>query len=211
WNAGCNARVHPTGGTMRTLAILPLVAVFGCAHQKPEAKAQAAPAAAPAPVAAAGPASTDKSGTCARDSECADGQLCLDGRCADISSNLSACTSVRVHFAFNQSDIDSADRDGLERAARCLKADRDLHIAVAGNADERGTEEYNLALGDRRSHAVADYLRSLGASDAQLQTVSYGKERPLCSEHDEACWAQNRRADLMAQNASKPARKGHRK
>ncbi|HEX8952174.1 MAG TPA: peptidoglycan-associated lipoprotein Pal [Polyangia bacterium] len=195
---------------MRTLALIPLVALFGCAHQqKTEAKPQAAAAPAPSPPVAS--TSNDGAGTCARDLDCPSGQLCLDGRCADISSNLSACTSVRVHFAFNQSDIDSADRDGLERAARCLKADRDLHIAVAGNADERGTEEYNLALGDRRSHAVADYLRSLGASDAQLQTVSYGKERPLCSEHDEACWAQNRRADLMAQNASKPARKGHRK
>ena len=69
-----------------------------------------------------------------------------------------------------------------------------------------------MALGDRRAHAVADYLRSLGASDQQLQTVSYGKEKPLCSEHDEACWAQNRRAELMAQNsAGKPSKKGRRK
>jgi len=112
-----------------------------------------------------------------------------------------------VHFAFNQSDLDSADRDGLERAARCLKADRDLHISVAGNADERGTEEYNMALGDRRAHAVADYLRSLGASDQQLQTVSFGKEKPLCGDHDEACWQQNRRADLMAQNSTKKTTK----
>jgi len=195
---------------MRTLAILPLIAVFGCAHQKPEAKAQAAtpPAAAPQ-QAAATPASTN---SCSRDVDCGNGQLCVDGRCADISSNLALCTSVRVHFDFNKSDISSADRDGLERAARCLKADRELHIAIAGNADERGTEEYNMALGDHRAHAVADYLRSLGASDQQLQTVSYGKEKPLCSEHDEACWAQNRRAELMAQNsAGKASKKGRRK
>ncbi len=190
---------------MRTLAFLPLVAMLGCAHQKQETKAQAAPTPA-APVASAAPAPADTRGMCSRDVDCGSGQLCIDGRCADISSNLAACTSVRVHFAFNQSDIDSADRDGLERAARCLKYDRNLHIAIAGNADERGTEEYNLALGDRRAHAVAEYLRSLGASEQQLQTVSYGKERPLCSEHDESCWAQNRRADLMAQNSSKPAR-----
>jgi peptidoglycan-associated lipoprotein len=195
---------------MRTLAILPLLAVFGCAHQKSEAKSQAQ--AAPPPQAQPAAAASNDRNSCSRDLDCPSGQLCLDGRCADIASNLSACTSVRVHFAFNQSDIDSADRDGLERAARCLKADRDLHIAVAGNADERGTEEYNMALGDRRSHAVADYLRSLGASDAQLQTVSYGKEKPLCSEHDEACWAQNRRADLMAQNGSSSShKKGRRK
>ena len=195
---------------MRIFAILPLIAVFGCAHQqKQEAKAQPAPA--PAPVAQSTPA-PDTRGTCTRDLDCASGQICLDGRCADIASNLSACTSVRVHFGFNESDISSADRDSLERAARCLKADRDLHIAIAGNADERGTEEYNMALGDRRAHAVSDYLRSLGASDAQLQTVSYGKEHPICSEHDEACWQQNRRAELMAQNtATKSHKKGHRK
>jgi peptidoglycan-associated lipoprotein len=195
---------------MRTLAILPLIAMLGCAHQKTETKSQASTAPPPssAPVAAA---SNDTRGTCARDLDCASGQLCLDGRCADIASNLAACTSVRVHFAFNQSDINSADRDGLERAARCLKADRDLHIAIGGNADERGTEEYNMALGDRRAHAVADYLRSLGASEQQVQTVSYGKEQPLCAEHDEACWAQNRRADLMAQNATKRTKKAHRK
>ena len=161
---------------MRTLAILPLIALFGCAHQKTETKPQAAVTPpAPAPVAAA---TREASNSCSRDLDCAGGQLCVDGRCADIASNLALCTSVRVHFAFNQSDLDSADRDGLERAARCLKADRDLHISVAGNADERGTEEYNMALGDRRAHAVADYLRSLGASDQQLQTVSFGKEKP---------------------------------
>jgi peptidoglycan-associated lipoprotein len=195
---------------MRTLAILPLIAIFGCAHQKPEAKAQAAPPPAAAPQqAAATPSSTN---SCSRDVDCGNGQLCVDGRCADISSNLALCTSVRVHFDFNSSDISSADRDGLERAARCLKADRQLHIAISGNADERGTEEYNMALGDHRAHAVADYLRSLGASDPQLQTVSYGKEKPLCSEHDEACWAQNRRAELMAQNSStKSSKKGRRK
>ena len=96
------------------------------------------------------------------------------------------------------SDISTADRSDLDRAARCMKADKGLHIAIQGNADERGTEEYNLSLGDRRAHAVAGYLRSLGASESQLQTVSYGEERPLCAEHDEACWAQNRRADLVA-------------
>ncbi len=195
---------------MRTLALVSLFAFFGCAHKQAEKAQAATPTSAPAPVAATTPPPSSP-GSCARDLDCADGQICLDGRCADISSNLAACTSVRVHFAFNQSDIDSADRDGLERAARCLKADRSLHIGIAGNADERGTEEYNLALGDRRAHAVAAYLRSLGASDAQLQTVSYGKERPLCTEHDESCWAQNRRADLMAQNSTKPAKRGRRK
>ena len=196
---------------MRTLALLSVVALFGCAHHQTQTKQAAttppAPPPAPAPV-----ASTDTH-SCSRDLDCPDGQLCLDGKCVDISSNLAACTSIRVHFAFNQSDIDSAERDDLERAARCLKADHALHIAIQGNADERGTEEYNMALGDRRAHAVADYLRSLGASEQQMKTVSFGKERPLCTDHDEACWAQNRRADLAAATAggAPAARKHHRR
>jgi peptidoglycan-associated lipoprotein len=187
-----------------------MVSLFGCAHQQSQTK-QAAATPPPAPPPAAAPMAASDSHGCSRDLDCADGQLCLDGKCADISSNLAACTSIRVHFAFNQSEIDSGARDDLERAARCLKADHALQIAVQGNADERGTEEYNMALGDRRAHAVADYLRSLGASDRQLATVSFGKERPLCSDHDEACWSQNRRADLVADNGVPARRKHHRR
>ena len=192
-------------------APLLVLAFTGCAHQQSQARtANAAPVAAPAaPVAQAAPAASSSS--CSRDLDCASNQICLDNQCQDVATHLSACTSVRVHFGLNDSDISAADRSDLDRAARCMKADHALHIAIQGNADERGTEEYNLSLGDRRAHAVAGYLRSLGASDSQLQTVSYGEERPLCSEHDEACWAQNRRADLAAQVASngKSKKRGH--
>ena len=188
---------------MRTFAAAPLCLLAltaGCAHQQSQAKTAAAPVApAPAAPAVAQAPAASSSDSCSRDLDCAASQICLDNRCQDVASHLSACTSVRVHFGFNDSDISAADRNDLDRAARCMKADQALHIAIQGNADERGTEEYNLSLGDRRAHAVAGYLRSLGASDSQLQTVSYGEERPLCSEHDEACWAQNRRADLAAQ------------
>jgi peptidoglycan-associated lipoprotein len=116
-----------------------------------------------------------------------------------------------VHFALNSSEIESSDRGSLERSARCLKGDHALHVTVEGNADERGTEEYNLALGDRRATAVAKYLEALGASNAQLRTVSYGKEKPLCTEHDEDCWAKNRRAELNAADGSHGKKKvrGH--
>jgi peptidoglycan-associated lipoprotein len=73
-----------------------------------------------------------------------------------------------------------------------------MHIMIDGNTDERGTVEYNLALGDKRARAVAEYLKDLGVSDPQLATVTYGKDRPLCEGHDESCWHQNRRADLIA-------------
>ena len=154
-----------------------------------------------APQAAAAPApSSDGAKTCASDLDCGAKQLCLNNKCVDITPDLAECTNVRVHFPFNSDEIDSTDKPQLDRSARCLKADHSLHVTIEGNADERGTEEYNMALGDRRARAVAGYLGSLGASQQQVATVSYGKENPECKEHDEACWAKNRRAALKAGN-----------
>jgi peptidoglycan-associated lipoprotein len=182
---------------MNRVAIVVALAAFGCAH-KPETKTEPTAAAtqnaAPPPAAPAKMAQTSR--TCGSDLDCSDKQLCIRGACVDITADLAECGQLRVHFEFNASDLSDGDKLQLERSARCLKADHDLHVTIEGNADERGTEEYNLALGDRRATAGAGYLRSLGASEAQLKTVSYGKENPLCSEHDEACWAKNRRAAI---------------
>ncbi len=184
---------------MRQLIMVALV-VGGCAHKqetKNDTAATTQNAATPARGGAtAGSSSGDKS--CSADLECGDKQLCIRGRCTDISAGLAECTHVRVHFPFNSSEMDPAELTALQRSGRCLKADAALHVSIEGNADERGTEEYNLALGDRRASSVAKYLESLGASDSQLRTVSYGKENPLCTQHDEACWAKNRRAELTA-------------
>ena len=190
-----------------TLAVA-VMAVGGCAH-KQETKAEAPKSEpAPAPVASAPPAAPAEK-TCASDLDCGAKQLCLNNKCVDITPDLAACTDVRVHFPFNSDEIDAADKPQLDRSARCLKADHALHITIEGNADERGTEEYNMALGDRRATAVAKYLERLGASQAQLKTVSYGKENPLCVEHDEDCWGKNRRAELnvAGQGGKKPAPK----
>ena len=101
---------------------------------------------------------------------------------------------VRVHFDYDSAQIPDGDRPGLASSAKCMSDDRALKVTVEGNADERGTEEYNLALGDQRATSVAKYLKSLGAEEHQIRTVSYGEEKPLCADHDEACWAKNRRA-----------------
>jgi len=184
-----------------TLAVA-VMAVGGCAH-KQETKAEAPKSEpAPAPVASAPPAAPAEK-TCASDLDCGAKQLCLNNKCVDITPDLAACTDVRVHFPFNSDEIDAADKPQLDRSARCLKADHSLHVTIEGNADERGTEEYNMALGDRRARSVAGYLQSLGASQAQVATVSYGKENPECKEHDEACWARNRRAALKAGSGAK--------
>ncbi|HEX6838275.1 MAG TPA: peptidoglycan-associated lipoprotein Pal [Polyangia bacterium] len=189
----------------RVFCTLTVVAamVGGCAH-KQETKAEAPKAEpAPPPQAAAAPPADTGAKTCASDLDCGAKQLCLNNRCVDITPDLAECTNVRVHFPFNSDEIDAADKPQLDRSARCLKADHSLHVTIEGNADERGTEEYNMALGDRRARSVAGYLQSLGASQAQVATVSYGKENPECQEHDEACWARNRRAALKAGSAGK--------
>ncbi len=178
-----------------------LALLAACAHTEEKKEAPVAaptPAPAPAPVAAA-PAAEK---TCNQDTDCGDKQLCIRGRCTDISLGLAECSELRVHFAFNAYEIPPQDKSGLERIARCLRADQVIHVTIEGNADERGTEEYNLHLGDKRATEVEKYLKALGVSAAQLKTVSYGKDNPLCSEHNEDCWAKNRRASLKPKDVA---------
>jgi peptidoglycan-associated lipoprotein len=98
-----------------------------------------------------------------------------------------------VHFDYDSADIREADRQVLTRNADALKRFDFLRITIEGHADERGTVEYNLALGERRAKAAYDYLVSLGVPAARMKTVSYGKEIPLCQQSSEECWARNRR------------------
>ena len=98
-----------------------------------------------------------------------------------------------VHFALNQYNIEDSDKAVLGRQAAWLSKYPAVRVTVEGHADERGTREYNLALGARRANAVKEFLVSQGVSTGRVETVSYGKERPMCTESSEACWAQNRR------------------
>ena len=98
-----------------------------------------------------------------------------------------------VHFEYNAYDIMEGDKSTLQRQAAWLAKYPSVRITIEGNCDERGTREYNLALGARRANAVKEYLVSLGVSGARVETISYGKERPMCTESSESCYAQNRR------------------
>ncbi|MEM5515844.1 peptidoglycan-associated lipoprotein Pal [Henriciella sp. AS95] len=98
----------------------------------------------------------------------------------------------RVYFDLDQYRLDADDQDILQRQAAWLQSYPGVRILVAGNCDERGTREYNLALGERRASIVKDYLVSLGVDPARIETVSYGKERPLATESNQAAWALNR-------------------
>lgn len=192
---------------MRSHIFVSLLLVAGCAH-KQNKTATAAPAAAPSVARAepkpapapAQPTPTPSQASCSVDLDCGSGQLCVDGRCADAAS-LPECSMIRVHFDFDKSELHADDEAQLAKFARCLKAEPAAHFAVGGHCDERGTEEYNLALGDRRANSVVRYLVSLGASKEQLRAVSYGKERPLCGGHEESCWWQNRRASLRRESS----------
>jgi peptidoglycan-associated lipoprotein len=98
-----------------------------------------------------------------------------------------------VHYDLDKSDVRDADKSVLQKNADVLKKFDFLKIKIEGHCDERGSVEYNLALGERRAKAAVDYLGGLGVTSDRLQTASYGKEVPLCSEHNEDCWARNRR------------------
>ena len=98
-----------------------------------------------------------------------------------------------IHFDYDRADIREADRQVLTKNADALKKFDFLRVTIEGHCDERGTVEYNLALGERRARAAQDYLVSLGVAADRLKTVSYGKEVPLCQQSTEDCWARNRR------------------
>src|SRR5580692_1019933 len=99
-----------------------------------------------------------------------------------------------AYFDFDKADIRPDARSALTETAGFLKSYTQVKVMLEGHCDERGSTEYNLALGDRRAQAAKDYLVSLGVAADRMQTVSYGKERPFCTDHSEDCWQQNRRA-----------------
>lgn len=100
-------------------------------------------------------------------------------------------------FDFNKSDIRADARQALSKTAEFLRSYPQLRVSIEGHCDERGSTEYNLGLGQRRAQAAKDYLVSLGIPADRAETVSWGKERPFCSEHTEQCWQSNRRAHFV--------------
>lgn len=102
-----------------------------------------------------------------------------------------------VHFAYDSYDLSSEARDTLQSNADWLRSNAQVKVEIEGHCDERGTVEYNLALGAKRAKAVRDYIASLGIASDRLSTISYGEELPLCREQGEECWQQNRRAHFL--------------
>lgn len=156
-----------TTGMMKFAAVAAIVVLAGCATEPKPAPAPAPEPPAAAPVSSIAPGSAE-----------------------DLKVNV----GDTVHFAYDRSDLNDQAKAILQRQATWLQKYPAVRVQLQGNCDERGTREYNLALGARRASAAKDYLVSLGVSPARVDTISYGKERPICTESTESCWAENRRS-----------------
>ncbi|HWE22733.1 MAG TPA: peptidoglycan-associated lipoprotein Pal [Myxococcales bacterium] len=104
---------------------------------------------------------------------------------------------VSIYFGFDSSELTPEARAALQTLFEQARQRPDQDLRIEGNCDERGSEEYNVALGQRRADAAKKYLVDLGINDSRITTISYGKERPRAAGHDEAAWRENRRDDLM--------------
>jgi peptidoglycan-associated lipoprotein len=116
---------------------------------------------------------------------------------AQLKNPSSVLSKRSVYFDFDQYVIKDEFKPMIEAHAKFLTKNPSYKMLIQGNADERGSREYNLALGQKRAEAVKKALSLLGAQDNQMEAVSLGKEKPRCTEHTEECWAQNRRADML--------------
>jgi peptidoglycan-associated lipoprotein len=104
----------------------------------------------------------------------------------------------RIHFDFDRSNIKPEYEPVLKGNADWMKSHGSTNVTVEGHCDERGSVEYNIALGDRRANSAKNYMMNLGIPASRLSTISYGKERPLCTQSSESCWWQNRRDEFVA-------------
>lgn len=141
---------------------------------------------------------------CERDDDCSAGFSCTARKCKATvvektpEPEVDDCVrSVRVNFEFNLYDITRDARDTLTAFASCMDKHGDWMLTVEGHADERGTTQYNLDLGEKRAQAVRSYLAGLGVSKSRIRTLSYGEERPVADSSTESAWAENRRAELQ--------------
>jgi peptidoglycan-associated lipoprotein len=183
-----------------TTAMLSVLMVDAC-HKKPAPAP--APAMQPGPNAdsirraqeeAARRAAEDAARRRAADSAAAAEAAARDA--AARAAGLRTTLTQMVHFDFDQSDLREEDRAILDAKVPILQANSNVTIRISGHADERGSDEYNLALGQRRAAAVKQYLVQRGIADSRIETVSYGEERPIAQGSDEGAYAQNRRAEF---------------
>lgn len=131
---------------------------------------------------------------CSVDDDCRSGSNCIEGNCVAVGP---ACEQPPVHFGFNEYSLTPDSRASLQTLADCLREKAaTASVTLEGHCDERGTEEYNMTLGEKRANSVKKYLSNLGVDASNLRTVSYGKERPADPGHNEEAWSANRRVEF---------------
>lgn len=192
WDA-LTLRPHFRGLTMRNFSpvliaamIVAFIVIAGCASRSQPAATQVeapspppAPSSAPTPAPTSAPPRFDAMGS--------------------LQQRFAAEAGERVYFALDSVTLNAEARAVLDRQASWLAANPAVAILVAGNCDERGTREYNIALGARRAQATADYLAARGVQAGRIRTISYGKERPIDAGSDDGAWSRNRNAHTLVE------------
>jgi peptidoglycan-associated lipoprotein len=174
--------MNPIRPSLAVAAALLALTAAGCAKKPPRELP-------PAPVGTTGQAAPETNGPAADNGNV--GRADLGGARADF---LRSVPADRIFFGTDDYGIDDQDRATLDAQAAWLNAHPSVSVTIEGHCDERGTREYNLALGDRRANAAKNYLAAKGVSPARMTTISWGKERPVAEGSTEDAWAQNRRA-----------------
>jgi peptidoglycan-associated lipoprotein len=185
-----------TGGLMRNITIAALVALFlaGCSTQPSQPTAPIDDRSTPGATGTPG-ASTAGTGTAGVTGATVPGTAGTGAGALRDPSNI--LSKRNVFFDFDSFVVKDEYRPLVEAHARYLSGNRQARATIQGNTDERGSREYNIALGQRRADAIKRMMTLIGAQDTQVETVSFGKEKPRNPGHDEAAWAQNRRGDIV--------------
>lgn len=173
------------------ISILLVNLLAACASDKSK-EAVNEPAATPAVAEAPAAAAT------ADTAQTATAPAVADAAATAASAEAAALANRSVFFPFDVDTVQAADRATVQAHGEYLKKNKNAKVRVEGNADERGSSEYNLALGQRRANNVKKLLVLSGAKASQIETVSFGEEKPRAAGHDESSWSQNRRADIVA-------------
>ncbi len=137
--------------------------------------------------------SVTEGGGCKSDADCGQGLKCADGKCLNSKGE---CALATVRFDFNEASLTSQSQDTLSANVKCMKEKKMATLVIEGHCDERGTDAYNMELGNRRAKAVKEYIAHLFPK-VKAKTQSYGKTKPLCSDDNEGCHGQNRRAEFQ--------------
>jgi len=178
--------------TMMSLLLAGLM-ITGCAKRPATTASAAAPAPAPASAPVPAPSPSASSGAAAAAPAAAPAQAPRPSP----KEFMAVAALKEIFFDFDKYDIRPEDAKTLDANASWLKSNSDNLVLIEGHTDERGTNEYNLALGERRAKATMNYLVSQGIQANRITIISYGEERPVCTEKTEACWAKNRRAAFL--------------